>query len=213
MELMRTLVPSLIDGTKTTIFVFIVTLLISYPLSLFLSVIQNLKNKVINFVFGIYITIERGTPLLLQMMFVYFGLPFFNITLNRMSAVLVAFVLNYTAYFMEINRGGIESIDKGQYEACKVLGYSKAQTFIRIILPQAFKVTIPSVTNEVLALVKDTSLITVLGVSEVLKVGRNAVNTYATAIPFIYVAIIYLVLTSFCSYLLKRIEMRMDYYG
>jgi His/Glu/Gln/Arg/opine family amino acid ABC transporter permease subunit len=213
MELMRTLVPSLLDGTKTTIFVFIVTLLISYPLSLFLSVIQNLRNKAINFVFGVYITLERGTPLLLQMMFVYFGLPFFNITLNRMSAVLVAFILNYTAYFMEINRGGIESIDKGQYEACKVLGYTKAQTFIRIILPQAFKVTIPSVTNEVLALVKDTSLITVLGVSEVLKVGRNAVNTYATAIPFIYVAIIYLVLTSFCSFLLKRLEMRMDYYG
>jgi len=213
MELLKTLVPSLLDGTKTTIFVFLLTLVISYPLSLFLSVIQNLRNKVINFIFGIYITIERGTPLLLQMMFVYFGLPYFNITLNRMTAVIVAFVLNYTAYFMEINRGGIESIDKGQYEACKVLGYSKAQTFIRIILPQAFKVTLPSVTNEVLALVKDTSLITVLGVSEVLKIGRSAVNTYATAIPFIYVGIIYLVLTSICSFLLKRLEMRMNYYG
>jgi len=213
MELFLSLLPSLIDGSKTTIFVFLVTLVISYPLSLFLSVIQNLNKKIINYIFTIYITIERGTPLLLQMMFVYFGLPYFNLTLDRMTAVLFAFVLNYTAYFMEINRGGIESIDKGQYEACKVLGYSKAQTFIKIILPQAFKVTLPSVTNEVLALVKDTSLITVLGVSEVLKVGRNAVNSYATAIPFIYVGIIYLLLTSICSFLLKRLEMRMNYYG
>jgi len=212
MDLFIKLLPNLVNGTKITLFVFSVTLIISYPLSFLLTFLQSLKNKYLNFILKIYIAVERGTPLLLQLMFVYFGLPYFNITLDRMSAVIVAFVLNYTAYFIEINRGGIEAIDKGQFEACKVLGYSKIDTYKLIVIPQALKITLPSVSNEVLSLVKDTSLVYILGVTEVLKVGRTAVNYYATAIPFIYVGIIYLVITYVFARLLKQLEKRLTYY-
>jgi len=212
MDLFIKLLPNLINGTKVTLLVFSVTLVISYPLSFVLTFLQSLNNKFINYFLKLYIAVERGTPLLLQLMFVYFGLPYFNILFDRMTSVLVAFILNYTAYFIEINRGGIEAIDKGQFEACKVLGYSKLDTYKLIVIPQAFKITLPSVSNEVLSLVKDTSLVYILGVTEVLKVGRTAVNYYATAVPFIYVGIIYLVITYIFAKILKSLEKRLTYY-
>lgn len=212
MSLFMYLIPSLLEGASMTLFIFLGTLLISYPLSLLLSYLYSLQIKWLNRLFKIYIMIERGTPLLLQLMFIYFGLPLFNLSINRMSSVFIAFILNYIAYFMEINRGGIESIDNGQREAAKVLGYTNTECFFYIILPQAFKITLPSLGNEALTLIKDTSLVTVLGVTELLKVGRNAVNMYATALPFVYVGIFYLFMTSICSILIKKVESKLNFY-
>lgn len=200
------------EGTLVTLQVFIITLVLSFPLSLILASIQRLKNTIINSILKVYITIERGTPLLLQMMFIFFGLPYLGITLDRNTSIYVAFVLNYTAYFLEILRGGIQSVDINQSEACQVLGYSKTVAYGRIILPQAIVNCFPSISNEVLTLIKDTSLINILGASELLKAGRNAVNTYATAIPFIYVGIIYLAMTFIIEIIMKRIEKRIDCY-
>lgn len=212
MSMLIKLLPSLLEGASMSLFIFFGTLLVSYPLSLLFSYLYTLQIKGLNQLFRFYIMIERGTPLLLQLMFIYFGLPLLNISIDRMSSVFIAFILNYVAYFMEINRGGIESVDKGQEEAAKVLGYSKTQCFRYIILPQAFKITLPSLGNEALTLIKDTSLVTVLGVTELLKVGRNAVNVYATALPFIYVGVIYLIMTSMCSLIIKKIESRLSFY-
>ena len=200
------------EGTLVTLQVFIITLVLSFPLSLILASIQRLENTIINSILKVYITIERGTPLLLQMMFIFFGLPYLGITLDRNTSIYVAFVLNYTAYFLEILRGGIQSVDINQSEACQVLGYSKTVAYGRIILPQAIVNCFPSISNEVLTLIKDTSLINILGASELLKAGRNAVNTYATAIPFIYVGIIYLAMTFIIEIIMKRIEKRIDCY-
>lgn len=200
----------LFEGMLVTLQVFAVTLLLSLPLAILLASIQTVKNRIIQFIFQVFITIERGTPLLLQLMFVFFGLPYMGITLSRETSIYLAFTLNYTAYFMEILRGGINSIDPGQWEACQVLGYSRYASYLRVILPQALQACFPSIGNEVLTLIKDTSLITVLGASELLKAGRSAVNTYGTAVPFIYVGIIYLILTTSAELLLKKSEQNMN---
>ncbi len=210
--LIKQLIQPFFEGTLVTLQVFIITLVLSFPLSLLLASIQRIKNPIINSILRIYIIVERGTPLLLQMMFIFFGLPYLGITLDRNTSIYVAFILNYTAYFLEIIRGGIQSVDINQSEACQVLGYSKARTYGRIILPQAIVNCFPSLSNEVLTLIKDTSLINILGASELLKAGRNAVNTYATAIPFIYVGIIYLTMTFIIEIIMKNIEKRIDCY-
>ena len=192
MSLFIKMLPSLFEGSITTLKVFFITLIISLPLSFILAFINNRENRIINTIFWVYIYVERGTPLLLQLMFVYFGLHYLGITLSRDAAIYTAFILNYSAYFMEILRGGINAIDDGQFKAAKVLGLSRSFTFLQITLPQCIRNSLPSIGNEVLALVKDTSLITILGASELLKAGRSAVNVYATATPFIFVAIFYL---------------------
>lgn len=204
------LILPLFEGTLVTLQVFAGTFAVSLPLAILLASIQAAKIKPLNFLFQLFIMIERGTPLLLQMMFVFFGLPYMGITLNREASIYLAFILNYTAYFMEILRGGINSVDPGQLEACQVLGYSRFASYVRVILPQALQACFPSIGNEVLTLIKDTSLITVLGASELLKAGRSAVNTYGTAIPFIYVGIIYLLLTTTAEFLLKKTEKKME---
>lgn len=204
------LIIPLFEGTLVTLQVFSVTFMLSLPLAILLASIQAAKIRFINILFQLFVTIERGTPLLLQMMFIFFGLPYMGITLDREAAIYLAFVLNYTAYFMEILRGGINSIDPGQLEACQVLGYSRFASYVRVILPQALQACFPSIGNEVLTLIKDTSLITVLGASELLKAGRTAVNNYGTAIPFIYVGIIYLILTTAAEVLLMKTEQKMN---
>lgn len=154
----------------------------------------------------------RGTPLLLQLMFFYFGLPLFGITLSREMAALLAFLINYTAYFVEILRGGIQSIDIGQKEASLVLGYSNTHTFLFILLPQALKNCIPSFINESLTLLKDTCLIAILGMDELLRYAKIAAGTYATGLPFIYVGIIYLLLNIPIAKGLSMIEKKLNYY-
>lgn len=208
--LLDQLVQPLLQGSIVTLQVFFGTLLFSLPLAIITASVQNMGNKVINLVFKGFVMIERGTPLLLQMMFVFFGLPYMGIVLDRTTSIFVAFILNYMAYFMEIVRGGIQSVDVGQKEACQVLGYSETAAYLRVILPQALQNCLPSIGNEVLTLVKDTSLITVLGASELLKAGRTAVNTYGTAIPFIYVGVIYLLMTMCAAWVMGRIEKSMD---
>ena len=212
MNLFIKMLPSLFKGSITTLKVFFVTLIISLPLSFILAFINNRKNRIINSIFWAYIYVERGTPLLLQLMFVYFGLPYLGITLSREIAIYTTFILNYSAYFIEILRGGIIAIDDGQFKAAKVLGLSNSYTFLNITLPQCVRNSLPSIGNEVLNLVKDTSLITILGASELLKVGRNAVNLYATATPFIFVAIFYLLMTFAITRVMNYLEKRSAYY-
>lgn len=212
MSLFIKMLPSLFEGSITTLKVFFITLIISLPLSFILAFINNRENRIINTIFWAYIYVERGTPLLLQLMFVYFGLPYLGITLSRDAAIYAAFILNYSAYFMEILRGGINAIDDGQFKAAKVLGLSQSFTFLQITLPQCIRNSLPSIGNEVLALVKDTSLITILGASELLKAGRSAVNVYATATPFIFVAIFYLLMTFVITKVMNYAEKRSAYY-
>lgn len=200
------IIPSLLTGCIQTLTVFAETIAVSLPAALLLACLQYEGNVIFRKILGVFIYVERGTPLMLQLMFIYFGLPFLGITLDRNTSVLTAFILNYTAYLTEIFRAGIMAVDSGQFEAAKALGMSRRHMFIRIILPQATRCSIPPVTNEILNLIKDTSLITVLGASELLKAGRTAVNTYATALPFVYVGILYLIMSAAASYIMKKIE-------
>ena len=162
----------------TSLWIFAVTLIFSLPLGLLISFGRMSKNKIISTIFKIYISVMRGTPLMLQLMVIYFG-PFyiFGVQISQSwknMAVAIGFVLNYAAYFAEIYRGGIESMPQGQYEAAKILGYTKAQTFIRIILPQVIKRILPAITNETITLVKDTSLAFTISVRKNAYTGLNA---------------------------------------
>lgn len=211
--LLEQLLKPLLSGAAVTLQVFFITFVASFILAMLCACIQLLKIRPVNACFEIFIMIERGTPLLLQLMFIFFGLPYLGITLDRTTSIYLAFILNYTAYFMEILRGGIQSVDVGQQEACQVLGYSRFASYVRVILPQAIGFCFPSIGNEVLTLIKDTSLIYVLGATELLKAGRTAVNTYATAVPFIYVGVIYLLMTFIAERILKTVEHRLNRAG
>lgn len=207
MDIAIKVLPALLEGTKMTLYIFFLTLLFSLPIGIILGFLATGQSKIIKKIIGLYIWVIRGTPLLLQMIFVFFGFPLIGMTIqNRVVAVLLAFVINYSAYFAEIVRGGIQAIPKGQYEAGFVLGLSKWQTIRKIIIPQVFNVIFPSLGNEVVTLVKDTSLIYALGLSEVMKVGRIAMQREASIIPLIVVALIYLILTGLVTIILKVIE-------
>ncbi|NLZ92821.1 MAG: amino acid ABC transporter permease, partial [Firmicutes bacterium] len=176
-------------GMLVSIEIFFLTLLFSLPLGLFIAFGRMAKNIFIRNIIKFYISIMRGTPLVLQLMVVYYG-PYyiFGITLSRnyrFIAVIIGFVLNYAAYFAEIYRGGIESMPLGQYEAAKLLGYSKTQTFIRIILPQVIKRILPAVTNEVITLIKDTSLAYVISVPEMFTEAKAIASANPTMVPYI----------------------------
>lgn len=170
----------------------------------------------------LYILVMRGTPLLLQIIFIFFGLPFLKfsigdvvigpINIDRMPAAILAFTLNYGAYFAEIFRSGISSIDEGQYEGAEVLGLTKIDTFFRIIMPQAFKRVLPPVGNEVITLIKDTALVYAVGFDDLLKIGKTATNRDASLMPLVLVAAIYLLLTLVLSKVLAYAEKRFDYY-
>lgn len=149
---------------------------------------------------------------MLQIVFVFFGLPVVGITFDRFTAVIIAFVFNYAAYFGEIFRGGIESIDTGQYEAAKVLGLSPYRTFTRIVLPQMFKIVLPSIANEVITLVKDTSLVYIVGIGELLRAGKIASNRDASLLPLALVGVIYLLLTAIFTIAFNKVEKRYSYY-
>jgi len=195
-----------------TIEIFIVTLCLSIPLGLVVALGRLSTVKIINRVIQFYILIMRGTPLLLQLVFVFFGLPYVGITLDRKTAALLALTLNYAAYFAEIFRGGIDSINQGQYEAAMVLGFSKYRTIQRIILPQVFKVVLPSVGNEVITLVKDTSLVYVVGLGELLRAGKIAANRDASLLPLVAVGMVYLILISILTEVFKGLERKYSYY-
>lgn len=209
------LIPQLMQGLGETLKVFIVTLIISIPLGIVVAELRLSKIKIVSVLTEGYIFIMRGTPLLLQIFFIFFGLPLVSnsLAIDRFPAVIVAFSLNYAAYFGEIFRAGINSIDKGQYEGAEVLGLSKGQIFFRIILPQAIKIILPAVSNEVTTLVKDTALVYVVGLSDLLKIAKSAANRDASILPFFVVAVVYMIIIGFLSTLMKRIEKRFEYYN
>lgn len=206
------LMPVMIDGLTITLGVFFITLILSIPLGIIVAIGRLSKIRPISKLVELYIWVMRGTPLMLQIVFVFFGLPIAGLVFDRFTAVIIAFVLNYAAYFGEIFRGGMESIDKGQHEAAKVLGLSPYRTFIRIILPQMFKIVLPSIANEVITLVKDTSLIYVVGIGELLRAGKIASNRDVSLIPLAIVALIYLALTAIFTGIFNKTEERYSYY-
>ncbi len=206
MDLIQTILPSLLDGLKMTLTLFFIIGLSSIPLGFLVAVIRVYGPKWLGFLIQIYVFIMRGTPLLLQLMFVFFGLPLIGITLDRFSAAILAYMINYAAYYAEIFRGGITAVPKGQFEAISVLGIGKIRGFFKIIIPQVTKIVLPSVGNEVIALVKDTSLVYVIGLGELLRAGQIAANTYASLVPFLAVGIVYLSITAVITVLLNKLE-------
>lgn len=204
------------SGMMTTIQIFLLTLIFSLPLGLLVAFGRMSKNVVIRTITKIYISIMRGTPLMLQLLVVYFG-PYYIFGVNisssyRAYAVVIAFAINYAAYFAEIYRGGIESMPVGQYEAAKVLGYGKTQTFVKIILPQVIKRILPSVTNEVITLVKDTSLAFSIAYAEMFSQAKELADSQKSMIPFVAAAIFYYVFNYVVAFIMEFFEKKMSYY-
>lgn len=209
----QVLLTEMLEGTLMTLRIFFSTLLFALPLGLLVSLGRMSKIKIINWPVRLFILIMRGTPLMLQLLFVFYGLkPLFGIQLDRVLAAQTAFALNYAAYFAEIYRGGIESIPDGQYEAAKVLGFTKKQTFFRIVLPQVVKRIIPPMGNEFITLVKDTSLAQVIAVVELLKVTNNWVSSAVSMVPFVIAAVFYLVMNGVVTRCFTIAEKRLAYY-
>lgn len=204
--------PQVFEGLAMTLVVFTLTLVLSIPLGVIIALGRISKIEILKSVTEIYIYIFRGTPLLLQILFIFFGLPSVGIAIPRLPAAILAMVLNYGAYFGEIFRAGIISIDKGQIEAAEVLGMSKKDAFVRIILPQALKRVFPPVSNEVVTLVKDTALVYVVGLDELLKVAKIASNRLTSIMPFVVVGIVYLILNGVIAKVLEKIEEKYNYY-
>ena len=208
-----TLLPQVLEGLKLTLELFILTLILAIPLGIVVALGRLSKVKIINKITKFYILIMRGTPLLLQIVFIFFGLPNLNIVIDRFPAAIIAFTLNYGAYFGEIFRAGISTVDIGQYEASHVLGLSKKDTFFRIILPQAFKIVLPPVSNEIVTLVKDTALVYVIGLDELLRVGKISCNRDSSLLPLLIIGIVYLILIGILTKILDKLEKKYQYYN
>lgn len=196
----------ILEGVNLTVKLYIITMVLSLPLGVVISLGRISKNRLLNNGIQIYTWIFRGTPLLLQLFFVYYGLPVVGITLSPFTAAALTFVINYTAYFCEIFRGSILGIDQGQYEAAKVLGMSYWQTMFRIVIPQALITALPPLSNEAIALIKDTSLISAIGMAEILRNSREIVTRDFSITPFIICAGVYLVLSTVVVLACKKIE-------
>ena len=212
MEAFFSLFAELARGLGTTLSLFALTLVCSIPLGFLGSQISLGKNKPVKFIYNIYLVIMRGTPLILQVLFMYFGLNLLGINIGRFESALLSFVLNYTAYFSEIFRGGIQSVNRGQYEAASVLGMTRRKTLTKIIVPQVFKIVMPSLGNEVVTLVKDTALVNIIALSDLLKVANSAAMREASVMPFVVAMLFYLAINAVVQLVLKRIENRMNYY-
>ena len=201
----------LLEGTGVTLQVFLITFVLAVPLGLSLALLRVSGFAVVGGLVNGYIWLMRGTPLMLQMLFIYYALPFvpgIGIRLPDFPAAIVAFALNYAAYFAEIFRAGIQSIDRGQYEGAKVLGFSYGQTMRRIVLPQVIKRILPPMSNETITLIKDTSLIYVLALNDLLRAARGIVQRDFTITPFIVAAGFYLIMTLVLTWLFQRLEKR-----
>ena len=211
-----TMIVSMAEGLERTCAIFFLTLIFSLPLGMCVALLRMSKNKVVANATRFVISVLRGTPLMLQLLAVTYG-PYYlfgiGVARNKLIPVVIAFAINYAAYFAEIYRGGIESIPLGQYEAANVLGYTKTQTFIRIILPQVVKRIMPSVTNEVVTLVKDTSLAFTVSYQEMFTIGKQIANSQTSFMPFIVAGVFYFVFNAIVDYGMGRIEKRLDYYN
>ena len=203
------------EGMLKTFLIFTLTLVGSLPLGMIVALLRKSRFAVVRGFIRGYISLIRGTPLMLQLLVWYFG-PYYLFGIDiggwRFPAIIVGFVVNYAAYFAEIYRGGIESIPVGQYEAAEVLGYTKTQTFMRIILPQVIKIIMPSVTNEVITLVKDTSLAFTLAYQEVFSLAKQIAASQTSFMPFVIAGVFYFVANYIVEIVMTRIEKSMDYY-
>ena len=204
------------EGLGRTCAIFFLTLLFSLPLGLIVALLRMSKNKIVSGITSVYISILRGTPLMLQLIAVAYG-PFYlcgysTLVKNKLLAIVIAFSLNYAAYFAEIYRGGIESMPVGQYEAAEVLGYSRFQTFMRIILPQVVKRILPSVTNEVITLVKDTSMAFTLAYMEMFSIGKQIANSQSSFVPFVIAGVFYYLMNTVVAFAMSCCEKALSYY-
>ena len=204
------------EGLLVSLGIFAITLLFSLPLGLLVAFGRMHKNPLISGMIKIYISFMRGTPLMLQLFMVYYG-PYyiFKVSLHpgyRMTAVYIGFILNYAAYFAEIYRSGIQSMDRGQYEAAEILGYSKMQCFFRIILPQVWKKILPSITNEVISLVKDTSLAFSISVMEMFTQAKALSSSQSSMLPLIMAGVLYYIFNFVVAFIMEQMEKKMAYY-
>lgn len=212
-EYWNSIIWPMLEGAQMTILLFIIAIIISIPLGFLLTLAAKSSFKPLSWLAHSYIYVMRGTPLLLQLLLICFGLPMIPgigeyLVFDRFVAACIGFVLNYAAYFAEIFRGGLLSIDKGQYEAAQVLGLSKWQTTTRVILPQMFRVALPSVSNESITLIKDTALLYAVAVPELLHFAQTAVNREFTIVPYFIAGIIYLLMTLVLTLFFKWLERR-----
>lgn len=211
-----TILKPMLEGAKMTILLFLIAIVISIPLGFLLTLAAKSSFKPLSWLAHIYVYVMRGTPLLLQLLIICFGLPMIPgigeyLVLDRFVAACIGFILNYAAYFAEIFRGGLLAIDKGQYEAAKVLGFNKWQTTTRIIIPQMFRIALPSLANESVTLIKDTSLLYAVAVPELLHYAQTAVNRDFTIMPFFVAGVIYLIMTMILTIIFKWIERRFTF--
>lgn len=212
MEKLMGTVLLMLDGTQITLQIFCVTLVMALPLGLLAALARISKLRPLSLLMEIYIWIMRGTPLMLQLLFVYFALPMIGIRLPDIAAALLAFTLNYAAYFAEIFRAGIQSIPRGQYEAAKTLGMSYSQTMRRIIIPQMIRHVLPPISNETINLVKDTSLIYILAMNDLLRVARTIVQREFDMTPFMVAGVFYLAMTFVLTWIFKKLEAHYEKY-
>ena len=203
----------MLEGTIVSLRIFFLTILFSLPLGFVVAKGRMTRISIIRWITDLYIQIMRGTPLILQLIFVYFA-PYyiFGASYDRFTACIIAFVINYSAYFAEIYRSGLQSIDKGQYEAAKVLGFSRSYTFFHIVLPQVIKRILPALGNEVITLVKDTALAQTIGVSELFRVAQPASSRVFSTVPIFIAGVFYFVMNYIVSRLFSAFEKKLSYY-
>ena len=205
---------SLFEGFGTTLLIFFVSLALSVLLGIPIALCSLSKYKLVSYISRGFVWIIRGTPLMLQIIVVFYGPGlWFNYPMkSRLTAVIVAFVINYACYFSEIYRGGILSIPKGQYEACQVLGINKYQTFLKVILPQVIKKIVPAMGNEIITLVKDTSLARVIAVTDLIMAAQEIVRVKAILWPLFYTGAFYLLFSAALVFVFNKLEKKLDYY-
>ena len=210
---MTKLLSLMLKGSIMNIKIFGLTLLFALPLGFIVAKGRMSKIKIVKALVNIYIQIMRGTPLILQLIFVYFA-PYyiFGVSYDRFTAVIISFVINYAAYFAEIYRSGLQAIDKGQYEASKVLGFTKLYTFFHIILPQVFKIILPALAGEVITLVKDTALAQTIGVAELFRAAQNAASREFSTMPIFIAGVFFFVMNYLVSKFFNIVEDKMNYY-
>lgn len=204
----------LFTGLGNTLLIFVLTLIIGIPIGILVAIAKNSRYKVISFITNIYILIIRGTPMMLQIIFVYFA-PYylFNISYDRFTAIIIAFVINYAAYFAEIFRSGILSIPIGQKEAAYTLGMNKIQTFFRILLPQIIKRILPALSNEVISLIKTTSLAQVIGITEIFALAQKQSSFQFSIVPLCVAGMMYLCLCILITFVFNKAEKKLSYYN
>ena len=212
---LMTMIAKMFEGLSGTCAIFFLTLLFSLPLGMGVAMLRMSKSKIISNITRFVISVLRGTPLMLQLIAITYG-PYylfqFSVSRNKLIPVVIAFAINYAAYFAEIYRSGIESIPVGQYEAAEILGYSKIQTFFRIILPQVIKRIMPSITNEVVTLVKDTSMAFTVSYQEMFTIGKQIANSETSFVPFVVAGVFYFLFNAIVDYVMGKAEQSMNYY-